>query len=109
MRKVLLVGAIALLGPARRGTRFTAYTDWTVSWRYDAVELVASQIDVHVTGTISLPCWTPLSSVSMELVARWQRLVEALRVIAIALRVIERPCSQTRARTRSACRPGSSP
>jgi predicted secreted Zn-dependent protease len=75
-----LRAAVAVFGPVRRGRRFAAYTDWTVSWRYAAADCVVSQIDVEVTGAILLPRWTPLASVSPALVERWKRLVDALRL-----------------------------
>jgi predicted secreted Zn-dependent protease len=78
-----LARAMAMLAPRRAGTRFTAYTDWTISWRYRGVAakggFVVAEVEVYAVATVTLPRWRPLRSVAPAIVARWECFVDALR------------------------------
>jgi predicted secreted Zn-dependent protease len=78
-----LARAIGMLAPTRAGTRFAAYTDWTVSWRYRGVAapggFAVAELEVDAVATVTLPRWRPLRSVAPAVVARWTCFVDALR------------------------------
>lgn len=78
-----LARAIEMLGPPRAGTRFAAYTDWTISWRYRGVAAASgfavADLEVDALATVTLPRWRPLRSIAPAVVARWASFVDALR------------------------------
>ncbi len=74
-----LEAAVSSLGPTHDGKRFTAYTEWVVTWRVIVDPSRPQTVEVELSGVMTLPRWRPLRSVPPELVTRWSRLVDALR------------------------------
>lgn len=80
---VAQIGAVIdLLGPARDGRRFGAYTDWEVAWSYDPTirggEHVFDALSVDVTIAVTLPRWRPVASAPREVVEAWRRYRDAV-------------------------------
>lgn len=62
---------------------YWAYTDWYVNWEYPFASgpdgFATGPVRVQADVTIKLPRWDPPTGVSADLVARWDRMVTALR------------------------------
>jgi predicted secreted Zn-dependent protease len=62
---------------------YWAYTDWHVNREYPCASgpdgYKTGPVQVEADVTITLPRWDPPTGVSADLVARWDRLVTALR------------------------------
>jgi predicted secreted Zn-dependent protease len=73
------------LGPtSEAGVRNDGYTHWDIQWRYDydrtAGGCTAGNFRVTLEVRITMPRWNPPAGAPRELIARWQRFEQALRV-----------------------------
>lgn len=73
-----------LLGPARGGRTFSAYTDWEVGWSYSVEPgpsgLHATSVRVAVRAAVLVPRWRPARGASAELVEAWPLYLAAIEV-----------------------------
>ncbi len=73
-----------LLGPARGGRVFSAYTDWEVGWSYSVEPgpsgLHVTSVRVAVRAAVLVPRWRPAREASAELVDTWQLYLAAIEV-----------------------------
>lgn len=73
------------IGPvADNGVRGDAYTRWRIDWRFDLTqrgpECIASNFEIDLAVTMTLPRWVAPPGASADLVALWDRYSAAMRL-----------------------------